>query len=307
MGTKLTKARYLSLIGWYRKKAVRIKHTVCFRKPMNLATTQRLMAKHKHAIGIVSAHNVYRKPNTPYAKMWCHCFQKPRKYFPKKPLLLLSESDFVDPVGTRKLVRCKKWDFFYFTIGGPLGAEYKGIDVFANSLPALCGEYGMKGVIVQYAHCKLPLRLNKRQRKLFNKYSSNLHVVRRSFKPGGVANIMAKSRFGFFPNKQDCSPLLITESLVRNIPVLINSDILGGWKYANEGTGSLFDSSNIEEKLDFMRSHDFNPREKYMEDYGYKNSSTRLAEFCKEHLKGFHKYSMVGFGGSEHVMRYYRK
>jgi len=134
--SKVTQQRYVPLIGYHSTKGVvRIKDTICFRKPMDIVSTKKAMSKRKYAIGMVSVHNIYRKPNSPYCSAWCHCFRDPRVYLGDKPSVLLSESDFVDPFSTIIAPRSKKfkWDFYYFTIGGAQGNEYKGYSVFCQA------------------------------------------------------------------------------------------------------------------------------------------------------------------------------
>ena len=121
MSTKLTKGRTLALIGHTDKKIRAIKNTICWRKPANAQTTRQKMSRHKHAIGVVSSCNLYRKPNAKVCKIWCHCYRDVKKYIPNSPAILLSESDFVDPKGLTVLNKPIKWDFYYFTADGSIG------------------------------------------------------------------------------------------------------------------------------------------------------------------------------------------
>jgi len=298
LNTKLTQGRTLGLIG-YEGKPRQIKHTICWRKPADIRATRRVMKKYKQAIGVVSAHNLYRKPNTPFCNIWCHCFGDVEKYLPGKPAILLSESDFIDPLSIDILDRPQKWDFCYFTIGGMLGNTYKGMHVFVDSLPVLCGQLGLKGVLVKYAKVKQNFVLNKTRQRIWREYKSHIRILKGK---RSSANIMSQSQFVFFPNEQDCSPLLLAEALVRGKPVLVNDRILGGWKYVNDDTGSLFNLANIRDRAEFVLNRTFDTQRHYMMKYGYKNSSIKLAEFCNKHLSGFQKYSMVGFAGSECIM-----
>jgi hypothetical protein len=52
---------------------------------------------------------------------------------------------------------------------------------------------------------------------------------------------MNSTRALFCTSIYDASPRIIVESLSLNIPVLLNKNILGGWKYINDETGHLFD------------------------------------------------------------------
>lgn len=296
----------MRLIGCKNGQIIPIKNTICYRKGVDESKADEYARKY-NTIGIVSSHNVYRKPNSSRIKLWCHCYKNPEKFLPKdKPAILLSESDFVDIKFLNAASRTNKfaWDFYYFTIGGPLGVEYKGLDAFIESLDVLCGKYKLKGIIVIYAHNKLPLHLNKRKRGILNKYRESGQIeIRNKQKYSGVAKIMASSRFGFFPNITDCSPLLLSESVARDCPVLVNDNILGGWKYVNDSTGRLFTSSNIDDSVNAMLNQNFAPSQWYRENYGYRNTATRFAKFCNENTKFLQGYSMIGFAGSEDKMR----
>jgi len=299
LSTKLTKGNTLGLIGLEGKKVISIKNTICWRKPATIKQTRQVMKRYKYAIGVVSSHNIYRKANTPYCKIWCHCFRDVDKYLKGYPSILLSESDFVDPAGIRVLKRRPRWDFYYFTMGGKLGNMYKGMQLFVDSLPILCGRLGLKGVVIKYAKSTKNFMLSRKQRRIWNKYKPRLEVFREK---KNTASIMSRCKFGFFPNIQDCSPLLLTESLVRECPILVNEDILGGWKYVNDETGSFFTKDNLEEKANFVLNSNFSTRKNYMKQYGYKKTAVRLAEFCNKHIPGFN-FSMVGFKGSDRIMR----
>lgn len=52
---------------------------------------------------------------------------------------------------------------------------------------------------------------------------------------------MEQSEFMFVPNLSDASPRVAAEALLRDVPVIMNRHIAGGWKYINEQTGVFFD------------------------------------------------------------------
>ena len=207
MRTKLTKGKTLGLIGLCENKIIPIRNAICWRKPADLSTTKAVMSKYKYAIGMMSAHNIHRKPNTPFCNIWCHCLRDVKGRFLQAPKILLSESYFVDPAGIRILDRKSTWDFCYFTIGGILGNHYKGMNLFVDSLPTLCGKMNLRGLLVKYANPKANFVLNQRRRRIFDKYRKNLSIFKGK---RNTAHIMAKSKFSFFPNIKDCSPLLLT-------------------------------------------------------------------------------------------------
>ncbi len=262
------------------------------------------MSHYSSAFGIVSSPRIYRKPNAHCCRFWCHCYRNPQEYFGDKSATLISESDFIDPVSTIVFPRTKmSWDFFYFTIGGKGGNTYKGIARFVDSLPLLCGKYQLRGVVIKYGALHKGFHLNKRRMKILNKYRHRIKFINRKLNPRQIAKIMCKTRFGFFPNTNDCSPLLISEALVRNCPVLINEKILGGWKYVNKATGAIFNKESLDNNIRFLLRHDFSPQEEFMKNYGYKKTSERLAKFGAQHFRTFRRYSMIGFKGTEKTMQ----
>jgi hypothetical protein len=301
--SKATSSKYVNLIGYSKKTGiVGIKDTICFRKPLDIDSTKKIMSKYKNAIGMVSSHNIYRKPNTPYCKCWCSCFRGSDKYFPSKPVLMLSESDFVDEKAIRVFSRSDfKWDFFYFTIGGELGNIYKGFNVFIESLPVMCGKFNLKGIMIRYARTKAPL--SKHHKKMIRKY--NIKVLNKKIPAERVASIMARSRFGFFPNIQDCSPMLLGEALVRNCPVLVNENILGGWKYVNERTGEFFNKDNICQQTEKILRGEYCPTEYFKSHYGYLNTSKLMANFVGQFVKSCRNMEMLALAPSKKTMEQY--
>merc|ERR1711948_193934 len=53
-------------------------------------------------------------------------------------------------------------------------------------------------------------------------------------------NYLKQSRFAFLPQVHDASPRVITQALSLDIPLLMNDNIIGGWKYLNHKTGEFF-------------------------------------------------------------------
>ena len=119
---------------------------------------------------------------------------------------------------------------------------------------------------------------------------------------------MASCRFGLFPNVQDCSPLLLSEAIVRNIPVLVNQDILGGWKYVNENTGSFFNyKRDITPSLDMVLDGKFNPCDWFMSEYGFEKAASRFAQFGRKHFKTFAGCEMACFSKFSPVLSKFSK
>jgi len=81
-------------------------------------------------------------------------------------------------------------------------------------------------------------------------------------------DLVEKSRIFFLPNVLDASPRVITEALVRNVPVVMNADIFGGWKYVNENTGLFFhDETDVIEKIEYVLSNHYSTRNWFFDHY----------------------------------------
>jgi hypothetical protein len=94
---------------------------------------------------------------------------------------------------------------------------------------------------------------------------------------------LSKSKMLIVSSIHNASPRVITEALCMDIPVIVNSKILGGWKYVVPETGAFFeDSSNIEEAIrKVMTNKNLSPRIWFMKHYGSVRSGMVLYEFLK--------------------------
>ncbi|CAK0911069.1 unnamed protein product [Prorocentrum cordatum] len=101
---------------------------------------------------------------------------------------------------------------------------------------------------------------------------------------------LKQSRFSFLPQVYDASPRVITQALAMDVPVLMNDNIIGGWKYLNHKTGEFFhDMSDIRGSLRrILRNADvpyhYEPRKWVRENYGNNISGRRLLHFVKQHF-----------------------
>jgi len=188
-------------------------------------------------------------------------------------------------------------------MGGEKGYRRKGFGVFLRLLPFLA-ERNLKGILVNYGHPNLWFA-NKREKRIWRTHKKTVRCKTGKVSPSKVRDIMESSRFGLFPNTQDCSPLLLSESLIRDIPVLVNHDILGGWKYVNEDTGRFFTDDNVVDSIDEVLHGDFSPSGSFMSYYGFENSSRRLAAFVSKHFKGMEGCEMACFDGLSKLLRRY--
>jgi len=307
MESKASATRKITLIG-IKDGAISKLPVICVRKNVIRGTQDKDSVRKSYedseVLGFVSHPGLYKSATAPYVDAWCHCFKNPDKYLPKeKPRLLLSESDFVDQKYIQVCSpRKANWDAFYFTMGGKKSARRKGFTLFLRMLPHLINR-DMKVIVINYTGKKLWFD-NSTYRNIWEKCKDrNIYYIQQKLSPRRTARVMAKSNFGIFPNGSDCSPLLLTESLVRNKPVLVHDKILGGWKYINNNTGVFFNENNISERLDKMSKIKFSPREDFSANYGFEKSAKMFAEFGVQHFEGFQGYNMVCFEGLESALK----
>ena len=80
----------------------------------------------------------------------------------------------------------------------------------------------------------------------------------------------------------DASPRILAEGLCLNKPILLNKNIVGGWKYINDKTGEFFnDENDIDSSLQKIITNykNYTPRKYFSENYGPKTSGKILAGF----------------------------
>lgn len=56
--------------------------------------------------------------------------------------------------------------------------------------------------------------------------------------------LLIRTKVLFVPNRADASPKILTQALTANTAILVNKDIIGGWNYVNNQTGSFFSNEN---------------------------------------------------------------
>jgi len=218
---------------------------------------------------------------TNMCKGWLHCFRKPEEYLPKSmKSILLSESDFIDTNLNKpnKDVK-KKYDFLYVCHRDDLSdcstkewvAFNKNLELAEKCISILCKKKKYKVLMIGRTGCKLPKPCKNLQIKRTKKLDYN-----------DLQKKYDESKFVFLPNIHDASPRVLVEGMCHNLPVLINSKLVGGWKYVTPKSGEVFnDETDFEEKVDkIMNNYDqYEPRKEYMEKYGLIKSGEKLRDF----------------------------
>lgn len=149
------------------------------------------------------------------------------------------------------------------------------------ALDILCGELDMTGVLMvtkdakSGKSCDIPPACRGK-------------VVQTPFLPQAqVFDYMRQSRFLFLPQVWDASPLVATQALTLNVPLVVNKNIVGGWKYVNNKTGMFFhDHSDLRDSVEHLMANldQYEPRKHVLEKYGDKNAGVKLRKFVEENF-----------------------
>jgi hypothetical protein len=206
----------------------------------------------------------------------------------------MSESDFYDVEENNNIN--KIYDFIYIcnkdSDNCPLdgwNAINRNYNLALKCFPIMINEYNLKGLCVGRIGCDL------------SEYGDNL--ITTDFLPWNeLQQKMRESRFLFLPNIYDASPRVIAECLIKNVPVLMNKNIICGFKYINENTGEFFiDENDIKNGLDNLlyklKNNNIFPKKWWEENYSVDKCSIILRNFLftqyPDILKDIKKVSFV--------------
>jgi GR25 family glycosyltransferase involved in LPS biosynthesis len=199
--------------------------------------------------------------------LWCHCFRDPKHYLPNNmPRILYSESDqyrhclhLNSQVGKIP----KKYDFFVSMPQGEWNTYIRGFSIAQQWLNHMADVMGLKILVCG---------TNRRK-----DFSENIDVI--DFQKWcDFIDCMNQCRYLFCSSIYDASPRIIVEAMSLNMPVLLNKNILGGWKYIQEDTGMFFEATDpIEETIQKFMQKEFNPLEFTKRNFNIIENSEMLA------------------------------
>jgi len=227
-------------------------------------------------------------------KVWLACMKNLNNYnFNDNNYTIdMSESDFYD-VDYHNTT--KKYDFIYICnkdsdncpING-WNAINRNFDLALKCFPIMINNFKLKGLCVGRIGCGLE-----------NKYGDSLEITD-WLDYYVLQQKMRESNFLFLPNILDASPRVATECLIKGVPILMNQNIICGYKYINYETGQFFNDENdlsISLKILLDKINNINPRKWWNENYGIEKSSIKLRNFLyKEYpniLKNVKKVSLI--------------
>lgn len=187
--------------------------------------------------------------------LWLHCFKDPQNYIPFNiPLLLHSETDQYnirpchDNACNEKI---KEYDFCcYLPISG-VNEKWccwvRGVDEAVRWLNYMADEMKLKILVVGSI--------------LYKGFSDKIHTIGFFIQPDEWFEKLGKCKYFINFSRYDASPRIIMDSLMSNIPILLNENILGGWKYINKDTGMLFfHDADIKDTITTFMEKTYNPR-----------------------------------------------
>lgn len=222
------------------------------------------LKKGKKLIGLSSYadfpenNEIFLKKYEKYFILWCHCFKIPHNYIPNSlPKLLLSESDFY--FNNKYLISInylKEYDFICYL---PFNSKFKNANkkdlLYLNILSE-------KYKIIVFT----------------NEFYGQLKVKQKLLLPWDEFIIyFAKSKFLLIFSELDASPRMIIEALFLDIPVFVNKNIIGGWKYIIPNvTGNFFVYENFLNNVENFLNINYKPRKYIIDNYSIQNNSLLL-------------------------------
>jgi len=217
---------------------------------------------------------------------WLCCFRDKETYgfSSYNNIIDISESDFYSSEEDADTNREKKYDFIYIcnkdSDSCPMdgwNAVNRNFDLALKCFPIICNEFQMKGLVVGRVGCGLE-----------QKYGEKLEVV--DWLDWHVLQEkMRESKFLFVPNIFDASPRVIAECMTKDLPVLMNKNILCGSKYINYDTGEFFsDENDLRPALTNLKNKLFkiSPKTWWKNNYSQEKSQGRLREFLHNAFPG---------------------
>jgi glycosyltransferase involved in cell wall biosynthesis len=226
---------------------------------------------------------------------WLCCFKDPTHYgfTANNNLIDISESDFYDVDESDPME--KKYDIIYVCLdddeqtcpANGWNAVNRNFKTAQACIPIFINEYNLNVLCVGRKGCGLEeLYGNKIEVTGFLEW----HIFQEKLK---------QSRILFVPNIYDASPRVVTESLAKGLPVIMNRNILCGSKYIKSETGELFnDEYDIRLALDKLleRYDKMDTRTWWRNHYGVKKMGIKLRDFlipsCRKELENVNEVKM---------------
>jgi glycosyltransferase involved in cell wall biosynthesis len=205
---------------------------------------------------------------------WCHCFQVPERFMRTSlPRALISTSDFTDyeqilPPSVAVPEPGNRFDLIYVGATEAWKREAKNWPLAARAVPRLCRELDLGALVIGSPT---------------DDFTPSARVTFHRELPWPVLLAhLARARFLFVPNVTDASPRIIAEALCLDVPILVNRDILGGWKYVNRFTGAFFvNEAGVTTAARAVCTASVAPRAWFRANYGPYQAGRRLLSLLR--------------------------
>jgi hypothetical protein len=216
-------------------------------------------------------------------KNWLCCFKDKEKYgfTNENNIIDISESDFYN--AETDINTEKKYDFIYICNKDsdtcPLNgwnSINRNFDLALKCFPIMINDFKLKGLVVGRENCGLE-----------EKYGDKIEVIG-WLEWHVLQEKMRQSKILFMPNIYDASPRVIAECLTKNVSVLMNENILCGYKYINYETGNFFtDDIDLVPALTKLldRIDKISPRDWWLKNYSQEISYKKLRNFLADAFK----------------------
>jgi hypothetical protein len=219
-------------------------------------------------------------------KNWLCCFKNKDLYGFSifNNVVDISESDFYNAEMDNNSKPIKKYDFIYICNKDDDTCPLKGwnainrnFDLALKCFPVLCNEFQMKGLIVGRVGCGLEKEYGDKMEVVD---WLDWHILQEK---------MRESKILFVPNVYDASPRVIAECITKDLPVLMNRNILCGSKYVTYETGELFtDEVDLKSAVTALknRMYKISPKKWWSENYSQERSQKNLHKFLVDAFPG---------------------
>lgn len=226
------------------------------------------------------------RPEIQACEAWCYCTREPERFLPPdRPRFFISHSDFVDTDGIWELAHgrgrpapvAKRWDVICMFSGHWYDEIQKNWSLAKTCIETLAADEGLSVLLLsRWGIPDVPRH-------------PNVEVRPRLAWEDCIRSI-ARSRLTLVGSHLDPSPRVITESLALDVPVLVHSQILGGWKYVAPETGAFFESEyDVGTEALACMAAQLHPRPWLRRRYGRDRAARRFAGFLR------------GLGGADHL------
>ena len=216
---------------------------------------------------------------------WLCCFSDPAEYgfTAANNLIEMSESDFYDAEPPDTVRAKKKYDVIYSCPDDDKSkcpadgwnAVNRNFELALKCFPVMVNEFGLNILVVGRTSCGLEEKFGKRIETVdflpFHEFQQKLH----------------ESKILFVPNVADASPRVVAEAMIKDVPVLMNKNIMGGSKYIVEETGEFFtDETDVAQAIERILNSEKTPRKWWRNNYSVKSSSLKLHKFVADAYPG---------------------